>query len=266
MTRVAVVGHVEWVDFLRVDRLPEPGVVRRAERQATHAGGGAVVAAAVLAELGARVDFFCAVGSDANGDAAVAELEARGVSVHAARRPVPTRQVITLLDDAGERTIVTLGERIQPEASDDLEWGRLDGCDGVYLTAGDVGAAHQARRARVLVATPRIRERLDQEEIPIDALVYSARDHDEAAWARALVSRSRLVVVTEGAKGGRWWGDGEGRWDALSPPGRVRDSYGCGDAFAAAFMYGLAEGSPVAEAARLGARAGARMLTRTGAP
>jgi ribokinase len=266
MTRVAVVGHVEWVDFLRVDRLPEPGVVQRADRQFTHAGGGAVVAAAVLAELGADVDFFCAIGSDAHGAAAVAELTQRGIRVHAARRPGPTREVITLLDDNGERTIVTLGDRIQPEGDDDLDWARLDGCDGVYLTAGDIGAIRQARRAGVLVATPRIRERLADDAIELDALVYSAGDADEVRWAQPLEAHTRLMVATEGGDGGHWRGETSGRWEASAPPGPPRDSYGCGDSFAAGFTYGLASGFDVLAAAQVGARCGAQMLARTGAP
>jgi len=46
----------------------------------------------------------------------------------------------------------------------------------------------------------------------------------------------------------------------------VCDAYGCGDAFAAGFTYGLAAGTAVAEACALGARWGAEMLTRVGAP
>ena len=45
-------------------------------------------------------------------------------------------------------------------------------------------------------------------------------------------------------------------------PGRLR----LRDSFAAGFTYGLARGLPVAEAASVGARCGALMLTRVGAP
>ena len=39
--RVAVVGHVEWVEFLRVDAVPRPGeIVQAAERWEEPAGGG----------------------------------------------------------------------------------------------------------------------------------------------------------------------------------------------------------------------------------
>ena len=74
-----------------------------------------MVAAAVLAELGAEVDFFCALGRDANGEAAAAELATRGVNVHVAWRERPTRRVITLLEVDGQRTIVTIGERLEPD-------------------------------------------------------------------------------------------------------------------------------------------------------
>ena len=48
--------------------------------------------------------------------------------------------------------------------------------------------------------------------------------------------------------------------------GAPRDAYGCGDSFAAAFTLGLGRGDPIAQAAALGAEAGARALTRVGAP
>jgi ribokinase len=266
MTRVAVVGHVEWVDFLRVAHLPIRGEVQGARRESTHAGGGAVVAAAVLAALGAEVDFFGAVGRDADGDAAVAELADRRITVHAARRDVATRQVLTLLDQDGERTIITLGDRLQPEGDDPLDWDRLRGADGVYVTAGDLGAVRRARAARVLVATPRLRERLDSGDLRIDAVVFSASDEDEVRWAQTLAPSTRLMVATEGPAGGHWWGESEGRWRAVPPPGPIRDSYGCGDAFAAGFTFGLACGMTPAQAAEIGARCGAEMLTRVGAP
>ncbi len=266
MTRVAVVGHVEWVQFIRVDHFPVPGAIKRAQRESTHAGGGAVVAAAALAELGAEVDFYGAVGSDAIGDAAVSELTERGMTVHAARRPGPTREVLTLLDRNGERTILPIGERLQPEGDDSLDWDRLADADGAYITAGDQGALRHARRARVLVATPRLRERVEDPRVEIDALVFSASDASEVSWAERLRSVTRLMVATEGARGGRWWGTSEGRWTAVPPPGPIRDSYGCGDAFAAGVTYGLAAGRSVGEACEIGARWGAEMLTRVGAP
>ncbi len=266
MTRVAVVGHVEWVDFVCVARYPARGEVLQARGGFAHAAGGGVVAAAVLADLGAEVDFFCALGRDDNGRAAASELADRGVTVHAAWREQPTRRVFTLLEDGGERTIVTLGERLAPRGDDDLDWAALTRADGVYVTAADAGAMWRARAAGVLVATPRAREGFVEDGPVIDAQVLSAADRDECEWARAAESRTRLMVATEGAAGGRWWGESEGRWPAVPVPGEPRDDYGCGDSFAAGFTFGLAQGLPVPEAVHIGAQCGARMLTRVGAP
>lgn len=266
MTRVAVVGHVEWVEFVPVPRFPERGKITAANGAFVHAGGGAVVAAAVMAELGAEVDLFCALGRDDTGEAAATELTARGITVHAAWRDVPTRRVITLLEPAGERTIITLGERLEPTGRDALPWSRLADAAALYFTAGDAGAAREARRAHVLVATPRARGGLGQSGVAIDALVYSASDADERHWAAGLAERCALTVETEGARGGRWSGSSDGRWAAVPVSGEPRDSYGCGDAFAAGLTLGLGRGLSLADAARLGAEQGAAMLTRAGAP
>src|SRR5205807_1615269 len=134
----------------------------------------------------------------------------------------------------GERTIVTVGERLEPCGSDRLEWQRLRDADGVYFTAGDPGALEYARHARVLVASPRGRFALQSATTDsIDAVLYSRRDTDEQEWARRLEGRVRLMVETRGADGGAWWGDSRGSWKAVAPEGEPRDAYGCGDSFAA---------------------------------
>jgi ribokinase len=263
-----VVGHVEWVDFVPVAHHPRPGEVLHATGGFARAAGGGGVVAAVFAELGAEVDFFCALGDDVHGHAAADELSGRGVNVEVAWRRQPTRRAVTLLEGGGERTIVTIGERLDPLGSDALAWERLGGANGVYFTAGDSEALRRARAAAVVVASPRARTALAQPGPQIDALVFSAHDSDEQQWASRIENRARLLVRTEGARGGQWWGSANsaGRWEAVAPPGPVRDSYGCGDSFAAGFTLALARGESVAEAASLGAQCGARCLTRDGAP
>jgi ribokinase len=254
------------VDFVPVPRFPRRGEVVHAHGAFSRAAGGGGVVSVVLAELGAEVDFFTALGADEPGRAAAAQLSERGVRVHVAWREQPTRRAITLLEQGGERTIITVGERLEPLGADALEWERLRGADGVYLTAGDGAALGHARRARVAVASPRARTALEGEGPAIEALVFSVRDRDEREWAQRIAPRARLLVATEGARGGSWSGESRGRWSPAPLPGQPIDAYGCGDSFAAGFTFALAAGESVAAAAELGARCGARCRTLAGAP
>src|SRR5262249_57236188 len=103
--RVAVVGHVEWIEFARVDHVPTPGeIVHASETWQAPAGGGAV-AAVQLARLAGECLFLTALGDDEVGHRAVPELEAKGVRVAPAWRGEPTRHGFVHLDSRGEPTI-----------------------------------------------------------------------------------------------------------------------------------------------------------------
>ncbi len=261
--RLAVVGHVEWVEFARVEHVPRAGEVVHATLAFAEPAGGGAVAAVELARLAGGADLYTALGDDALGDRAQERLTQLGVTVHAARRAEPTRRALTLVDDAGERTITTLGPRLSPQAADGLPWERLAETDGVYFTAGDGGALAAARQARVLVATPRARA---SGVVPLNALVYSAGDPIEREAAAALAPSAAIVVVTRGAAGGDYaTADGRrGTWPAAPLPGPVVDAYGCGDSFAAALTYALAAGRPLEAALAEAASGGAECLTRSG--
>ena len=187
--------------------------------------------------------------------------------MRAAARKTPTRRAITLVDEQGERTITTLGPRLEPSGDDrSAHWETLRELDAIYFTAGDLGALRAARAAaRVLVATPRARHALGH-GVELDALVLSGEDEVERrALARAR-EEAALVVLTEGSRGGRYeTRSGErGRWQAVPPPGEPVDSYGCGDSFAAAVTYALGAGMQIGAALALAARCGAACLTGRG--
>jgi ribokinase len=264
--RVAVVGHVEWVWFARVARVPRAGeIVHTADTWEEAAGGGAV-AAVQLARLGAEVDFFTALGDDARGRAAARDLTARGIRLHAAWRPAPQRRAFTLLDSGAERTIVVAGERHVPHGADPLPWEALEDAAGAYFTGGDAGALAAARGARRLVATPRARGPLVGGGVTLDALVLSGSDPGEAGVRGEVRPPPRLVVTTLGARGGRYEAadGGAGTWTAAALPGPAVDAYGCGDTFAAALTLALARGEDVDRALAFAARAGAVCLTGRG--
>ncbi len=268
--RVAVVGHVEWVRFARVGHVPRAGEVTHAYDSFEEPAGGGAVAAVQLARLAGESVLVTALGADELGRQSVARLRELGVQVWAARRSAPTRTAVTLVDDAGERTITTFGARLEPTGSDDeLPWDALGEMDAVYFTAGDLDALRAARAARMLVANPRAIDALGH-GVPLDALVLSEDDEVERHEAARANDEAELVVSTEGARGGvyRERGGGSGRWDptlpADLPPGDPVDSYGCGDSFAAGLTYGLGTGMATTDALNLAARCGAVCLTGRG--
>ena len=262
--RLAVVGHVEWVEFARVERVPGPGDIVHATERWEEAAGGGAVAAYELARLGAEVTLFTALGSDALGRKAREQLEAAGVRVVATASSEPQRRAFTHVDVDGERTITVLGDKLRPEGGDgELPWEEAARADAVYFVSGDVAALRQARRAPVLVATARELATLQQGAVEVDALVGSGKDEAELYHPGDLDPAPKLVVTTSGHLGG--WAQPGGPYLAAELAGEYRDTYGAGDCFAAGLTYGLGEGRPVEEALALAAECGAAALVRRGA-
>lgn len=263
--RTAVVGHVERVEFASIARVPAAGEIVAARSSWTVAAGGGAVAAVQLARLAGACTLYTALGDDEAGRRSREELADLGVRVAAATREgEATRRAFTFVDDAAERTITTLGPRLQPERDDPLPWEELAGFDAVYFTAGGVEALRAARAARTVVATTRAMDVIEAAAVPLDAVVGSGRDVGERY--REYDPAPRLVVSTAGATGGRWTA-GEGRsgeWAAAPLPGAAADAYGCGDSFAAGLTFALADGRPTADALELAARCGAACLTGHG--
>jgi ribokinase len=263
--RVAVVGHVEWVDFAVVARLPRPGEILHARQTWEEAAGGGAVAAAQMVKLTGGALFLTALAGDANARRTADQLARQGVTVHAGDREGIQRRGFVHLDDDGERTITILGDRLVPRGDDPLPWHMLDDVGGVYFTGGDADALRAARRARVVVATPRAGDTLRDADIAVDVLVHSGTDTGEELDPAELDPAPKTVVTTLGSKGGRWEGEaGSGSWEPLPLPGRRVDAYGAGDSFAAGITTGLAAGMPIAKAIELGSRCGAANMTGRG--
>jgi ribokinase len=261
---LAVVGHVEWVEFARVEHAPAVGEIVHARETWEEPAGGGAVAAVQLANLGGSCLLFTALADDELGRRSREELESHGVTVHAGHAPGAQRRALTHVDEDGERTITVLGDKLLPSGEDaSLPWEELRRCDAVYFVSGDVAAAHAARRCSVLVATSRELTTLRRADVQVDVLVGSGEDAAERFEAGELEPAPQIVVTTAGGLGG--WIRPGGPFRATPLPGPVSDAYGCGDCFAAGLTYGLALGKPMDEAVALGAQCGAAVLTGRGA-
>lgn len=261
--RLAVVGHVEWVEFARVEAVPRPGEIVHALETWEEAAGGGAVAAVQLAKLAGDATLFTAFGGDELGRRARAEIAEHGVTVRAMADPSPQRRAFCFLDEAGERTITVLGEKLRPSGGDSrLPWHELGAADGVYFVSGDADALREARNAPLLVATARELATLQNAGVRLDVLVGSGEDEGELYHPGDLEPPPGLVVTTAGPLGG--WAQPGGPFRPAPIPGPVADAYGCGDAFAAGLTFALARGDDPEEAIAFAARCGAAVLTGRG--
>ena len=262
--KIVVVGHVEWVEFARVDHVPQAGEIVHAVETWEEAAGGGAVAAVQLVRLGVETTLFTVFGNDELGRRSRAQLTEQGVTLRAVVAPEPQRRALTFVDTDGERTITVLGDKLRPSGRDGrLPWEELARADAAYFVSGDDAALHAARRAPLLVATARETETLREGAVELDALVGSGEDPGERYGPGELEPRPKLVVTTAGALGG--WMNPGGPYLAAPLPGLVEDAYGCGDCFAAGLTFALAEGRSPEEAVELAARCGAAVLTGRGA-
>lgn len=261
--RSAVIGHVEWVEFARVERVPAPGEIVQALETWEEAAGGGAVAAVQLQKLSGDCTFFTVLGDDELGQRAREGLSKHGLrlEVELARRP--TRRAFCYVDDDGERTITVIGEKLHPRGdSSGLPWMELARVGAVYFCAGDVAALRAARRARVLVATARELPTLRRAGVELDVLVGSGKDEAERYEPGELDPPPRFVVTTSGSLGG--WAQPGGPYRAALLPAPISDAYGAGDSFAAGLTFALGEGRALDDAIEAAARCGAAVMTGRG--
>ncbi|MEX5721158.1 carbohydrate kinase family protein [Geodermatophilus maliterrae] len=259
--------------------LSAPLVVGGQQRvvRTTAAGGAPANVTADLARLGVPSRLAGWAGADPLADGLLAGLAGRGVEVAVVRRgraPVST----VLVHPDGERTLLTdRGEGALEPADVRSEWlagaavVHLDGYDLLRFPDALRAAANRAHDAGVPVsvdvaAATRIEQHgagayvdlltgLRPDLLCCNAAEATALDLDGElpAWAPGLVlvhagARPTRVVTAAGT--------GEVPVAPL-PEGRLRDTTGCGDAFAAGVLFGWRAGLPVPDAVRSGHAAAA---------
>ncbi len=236
----AVVGHVEWMNFLMVDQLPKPGIISHSKKSLEYPAGGGSVIAKTLSELTeSQIHFFTALGNDDYGNKCFKILSNMGIKLHVAWRDKPTRRGFSIIDSQGERAITVIGERLAPKHKDNLEWDILKNMDGIFITASDSEIFKMARSASILCTTPRVGlNTINKSNVLLDGLIGSNLDPGEAFSFSELSIKPKYTIKTEGENGGIIFPGG--RYKAIKNKKPKVDSYGCGDSFAAAILYGMA--------------------------
>lgn len=282
---LVAIGDINWDTILTVPRIPGPDEEAELLSLQETPGGDAANVAVAFSRLGGKAGMIGAVGTDAAGHALRAHLAAAGVDT---RRVLtvegPSGRAFSLVEPTGIRHLLyTRGANARRAlVADDLaylgdaEWlyvadplpSTVETLGEWYRASGrlprlvlDPGSAGSARGLGFFASLfPHLYILLLNEG---EARTLTARRNLGEA-VDLLRERCPLVVVKRGEYGALVVTRG-GVFPAPGFPVHAVDTTGCGDAFNAAFLFALARGMSLREAARWGNAAGALVAQRIGA-
>ena len=275
MKAIALGVHVLDVLVRPVESIPEGQGGQLVEEIRITAAGSAGGAALVLAKLGADVSSAGAIGTDPAGDMLLALLERDGVDTGllVRREDVQTSASVLPIRPTGERPAFHVVGANATYGPDDAPFDEIAAADYLHIGGpefmGGEAAAKILRHARangtitsadvLAPGDPGLLEWLADALPELDYLLpndeqvlgFTGAD-DLEQGCRALVERGvGCVAATCGADGVVIVdGDGTERVPAFEID--VVDTTGCGDAFSAGFLRGLALGESRRDAAVLG--------------
>ena len=235
-------------------------------------GGSAANVAVAAAAVGARARFIGSIGDDPLGDALALRLREAGVEVRG-RRSGRTGTIIVLVDDGGERTMLSDRGSSSELAEPDPSW--LDGLLALHVPFYSLAVEPMATTCRTLIAWARTRDILVSLDVSSTAVVegfgidrFRRRITDLAAdivfaneaeadlvgieaMVESVSAPSGQVVVHDAAMASvhRSTGTAEVAGHDLGP---VLDSTGAGDAFAGGFLSAIVAGADSVSAASRG--------------
>lgn len=260
--RIAVIGDlmldvlVELDGPLHADD-DTPGRIRM------QSGGQAANVAAWVAALGGRALLVCARTDDDSAVRAASDLGARGVEVVGPCVPGRGGVVVSIISGSGERTLVSDPGSARLLGPEHLEGEWFEGCAWLHVSgyhlfdehagpaavrAAELAREHGARISLDLACAARLRElggetaRRRVRGLGAD-LVFQTAEESDALGGAPLAP----VCVEKRGSGGCVVVSGGERLALPASSGRVVDTTGAGDAFAAGFLVASERCLPGAE-------------------
>ena len=254
-------------------------------------GGSAANSMAGLASLGGRAAFVGKTAADALGEVFAHDIRAAGVAFDTPPLkdgPATGRCLVNVTAD-GQRTMHTyLGAAnelsaadVDPQVVAAAEIVYLEGylfdvasARGAFRKAVDAARAAGRRTALTLAEAFLVQTWRDDLlafiESGVDIVfanegeVTTLFQTDFAGALEALRRSTAIAAVTRSEKGSVILSGGETVAVPADPVGKVVDTTGAGDQYAAGFMFGLARGRPLAECGALGSMAAAEVISHYG--
>jgi ribokinase len=269
---VVVVGSANLDLVATLDHLPKPGETIVALGYAEHAGGKGVNQAVACARMGARTAFVGCVGNDDAGMFLRGVLENEGIdTTMLSVVDMPTGRAFINVDGRGENVIVVVsGANTQVGVAQKplvLPTSHVLLMQ-LEIPLETVAAALNAARKNgsVTVLNPAPYKSLTGEILSlVDVIVPNETESAACGGTQVLLdSGVKTVVTTLGEKGAQI-ATGSTSSDVVPYKVVAIDTVGAGDAFIGALSAELARGLTIADAAAVGAVAGALATTVHGA-
>ncbi|MGA4993836.1 carbohydrate kinase family protein [Nonomuraea bangladeshensis] len=236
-----VIGPIAWDLALYVDRIPPSGHFVQAAESVERPGGTGANVAVALSQAGGRVHMVGYIGDDDAGRNMRKTLTAAGANVdHVQVLPGRTSSVVLLIEPDGERTII--GIHPDPLHTITIPVDQVASGDIVYFAAWHAAFTASAQE---MAAAGALVTGVPPGTIPAMRYLIGSRNDFSA------IPDDTTAIVTEGAKGVTVHSSGE-RTHYPALPVEAVDVTGAGDAFAAGFLWELAQERPLAEGVRLG--------------
>jgi sugar/nucleoside kinase (ribokinase family) len=267
---ILVVGNINFDILFRLDRLPGPHEKLTCDEAAVGFGGSAANTAYWLAKLKARVTLAGAVGDDPIGETHLAGLQSAGVDTKGVRRLHDTSGIAVIFSLGREKRMVrTPGANMLGVVRPEL----VKGCKLVYLSGADTqtlgGYAALAKEG----------------DIPLICGWHGAQDAGIAGLADGFILNADEVRLATGIQelnegiraldsniaavtlpaGGCLVSKGIDVRRVPAPELTPVDRTGGGDAFAAGFIAGIAQGLDVEDCGRWGNKLAAEVIMGVGA-
>ena len=269
------VGSINIDRVYVVDHIPAPGeTIAAAELEEGLGGKGANQSIAAV-RAGGRVRHVGAVGPD--GGWAAGRLAEEGVDIgHVVTLDGPTGHAVIALDRGGENAIIIHAGANGAVPAGAVREG-MRGCgagDRLILqneiNANEIAAGEARRRGMEIIysAAPFVAEDAAQMLPLVDVVVVNEIEAAQLAAYLGLAIEElpvRAVLVTKGAKGAVWIGQGRRIEVPAWPAPRVVDTTGAGDCFTGWLAGALDRGCALEDALTEASAAAALKVSRKGA-
>ena len=257
-------------------------------------GGSAANTVAGIAALGLRAGFIGQVAGDQLGEVFSHDIRALGVDFRTApgNGEVPTARCLILVTPDAQRTMNTFLGASQHLPAAALDEAQIRDAAILYLEGylWDPEEPRAAMERAIAIAREAGRKVaftlsdsfcIARHRDGFNALIDSGRidilfanedeikglsgQEDLEAAVAATAARVPVLVVTRSERGALAVAGGERAEVAAEPVGRVVDTTGAGDLFAAGFLAGQAQGRSLEQSLRIGAIAAAEVISHYGA-